>query len=125
MDALDLKQCTMRPTIHINGGAAFFGQVFVCNEHPRLQRMDKSDRRTKKTTIQYMVDGDDVASLDEAAERLSAPPVITPAMQAALDAIGPTFGDHRKSIPYEVTRKLADCGLIEYGERGQCRVVQR
>lgn len=125
MDALDLKQCTMRETIHLNGGSEFFGYVLVCNEHPRLQRIDKTDRRTKKTTIQYQVDGEDVASLDEAAERLSGPPRVTPEMQAALDAIGPEYADHRKALPYEVLRKLADCGLIEWGERGKCRVVSK
>ena len=122
MDALDLKQCTMRETIHLNGGSAFFGWVLVCNEHPRLQRIDKCDRKTKKTTIQYQVDGENVASLDEAAERLSQPPTITDEMRADLAAIGPEYGDHRKTIKYERLKKLENCGLIEWGERGTCRV---
>lgn len=125
MDALDLKQCTMRETIHLNGGSEWFGYVFVCNEHPRLQRVDKCNRRTKTTAIQYKVDGNEVASLDEAADLLSRPPVVTSEMQEALDIIGPEFGDHRKTLRYEMLRKLADCGLIEWGDRGKCRVVPK
>lgn len=123
MDALDLKQCTMRRTIHLNGGSAFFGWVLVCNEHPRLQRIDKCDRKTKKTTIQYQVDGEDVASLDEAAEKLRRPPTITDEMRTDLDAIGREYGDHRKSIGWARLKKLENCNLIEWGERGTCRAL--
>ena len=122
MDALDLKQCTMRETVHLNGGSAFFGWVLVCNEHPRLQRIDKCDRKTKKTTIQYQVDGENVASLDEAAERLNQPPTITDEMRADLAAIGTEYGDHRRTIDYGRLKKLENCGLIEWGDRGKCRV---
>lgn len=122
MDAIDLKQCTMRETIHLNGGSAWFGYVFVCNEHPRLQRVDKYDRKTKSTTIKYQVDGEDVASLDEAAQKLSQPPIITEEMRADLAAIGTEYGDHRKSIDYARLKKLENCGLIEWGDRGKCRV---
>ena len=123
MDALDLKQCTMRETIHLNGGSKWFGYVFVCNEHPRLQRVDKCDRKTKRTTIKYQVDGEDVSSLDEAAEKLRKPPIITDEMRADLDAIGREYGDHRKSIGYARLKKLENCNLIEWGERGTCRAL--
>jgi len=122
MDALDLKQCTMRETIHLNGGREFFGYVLVCNENPRLQRVDKCYRATKTTVIQYRVDGEDVADLDEAAVKLSVPPVLTDEMRADLMAIGHEFGDHRKTIDYMRLMALADRGLIEWGERGKCRV---
>ena len=124
MDATDLKQCTMRTTIHLNGGSKFFGYVLVCNEHPRLQRIDKHFRDTKKTEIQYQVDGESVASLDEAAERLSVPPVITDEMTADMISIGPEFGDHRKLIAYSRLKKLENCGLLEWGARGECRIRQ-
>ncbi len=123
IDSPDLKQCTMRQTIRLNGGSAWFGYVFACVEHPRLQRVDKCDRKTKKTTIKYQVDGEDVASLDQAAERLNAPPVVTQEMRAALDAIGSEYGDHRKSLGYSTLKKLENCGLIEWGDRGMCRVT--
>lgn len=122
MDAADLKQCTMRETAHLNGGAEFFGCVLVCNEQPRLQRIDKHFRKTKTTTFQYQVDGENVASLDEAAERLSVPPLVTDEMRADLAAIGSKYGDHRKTIGYGRLKKLENCGLIEWGERGTCRV---
>lgn len=122
MDALDLKQCTMRETVHLNGGKEFFGYVLVCNEHPRLQRVDKCYRATKKTVIQYQIDGQDVADLDEAAERLNSPPILTDQMRADLRAIGPEFGDHRKTIEYDRLKALECRGLIEWGERGKCRV---
>lgn len=124
MDALDLKKCTMRKTVHLNGGAEFFGYVLVCNEHPRLQRIDKYYRKTKKTEIQYQVDGENVASLDEAAERVSSPPVITDEMRADMATIGHEFGDHRKSIDYGRLKKLENCGLLEWAERGKCRIVR-
>ncbi len=123
MDPFDLKQCTMRQTIHLNGGSDWFGWVYVCNEHPRLQRIDKCDRKTKRTTIKYQVDGVDVASIDEAAEKLSAPPAITDEMRADLDAIGREYGDHRRSIGWARLNKLANCNLIEWGERGTCRAL--
>lgn len=122
MDALDLKQCTMRQTMHLNGGSAWFGYVWVCNEHPRLQRVDKTDRRSKKTTVKYQVDGADVSSLDEAAERLGAPPAVTDEMRADLAAIGLEWGDHRKTIGWSRLKNLENCDLIEWGERGACRV---
>ena len=122
MDAIDLKQCTMRETVHLNGGSEFFGYVLVCNEHPRLQRIDKCYRATKTTVIQYQVDGENVADLDEAAELLSTPPILTDQMRADLEAIGPTFGDHRKTIGYTRLKALDNRGLIEWGERGTCRV---
>lgn len=123
MDALDLKQCTMRETVHLNGGAKFFGYVLVCNEHPRLQRIDKHYRSTKTTEIQYQVDGENVASLDEAAERLSVPPVITDEMRDDMAAIGTEFGDHRKTIDYTRLKRLENCGLLEWGDRGKCRII--
>lgn len=122
MDALDLKQCTMRETIHLNGGREFFGYVMVCNEHPRLQRIDKCYRATKSTVSQYQVDGENVASLEDAAERLSVPPTITEQMRADMAAIGSDWGDHRKSIDYMRLKKLEACGLLEWGERGKCRI---
>jgi hypothetical protein len=87
-----------------------------------LQRVDKHDRKARATTIQYQVDGDNVESLEEAAKRLSVPPLITDEMRADLDAIGPEWGDHRKAIPHGRLKKLDNCGLIEWGERGKCRV---
>jgi hypothetical protein len=121
LTAFDLQQCTMRETIHLNGGPVFFGYVLVCNEHPRLQRIDKCYRKTKKTEIRYRVDGEDVADLDEAADRLNAPPIITDDLRSALEKIGTDYADYRKAFDYSILRKLSDRGLIEWGERGTCR----
>lgn len=122
LTALDLKQCTMREIGHLNGGPVFYGYIFQCREHPRLQRVDKTYRKTKKTEIRYRVDGEPVASLEEAAERLSFPPVITPEMASALDLIESEYADWREIIGYTTLRKLCDCGLIEM-ERGKARRV--
>lgn len=122
MRASDLKGCTMRETMHLNGGEAWFGYGYQCNEHPRLSRIDRYDRKTKAVTSVWQVDGDDVPSLDDAAARLAAPPVITDQMRADMDAIGHEFADHRKSIGYSRLKKLEACGLLEWGERGQCRI---
>lgn len=121
LTAFDLRQCRMTKTIHLNGGGVFFGWISKCVEHPRLQRMDKCIRKTKATEITYLVDGERVASLDEAAERLNLPPELTIDLRAALLAIGDEPQDHRKSIGYTALRKLSDRGLVEWTERGKCR----
>lgn len=124
LSSLDLRQCTMRRTTHLNGGGVFFGWVWACIEHPRLQRMDKCYRRAARPVeITYMVDGAPVASLDEAAERLNSPPTLSDELAAALCWIGPDFADHRKTVGYELLRALTDRGFLEWGERGMCRRV--
>lgn len=120
--ATALLQCTMRETIHLNGGKEFFGYVLVCNQHPRLQRVDKCWRKTKTTTIEYRVDGKPVASLDEAADRLNIPPVVSAEMKAELAKVTPEFQDVRRVVDYEVLAQLADCGLIEWRD-GKCRLA--
>lgn len=110
----DLRQCTMVQTTHLNGGREFFGYVFACVEHPRLQRMDKYWRKTRTMTIEYRVDGIAVTSLDEAAERLNLPPTMTDEQRAAFDKVGADYEDHRKTIGYELLRQLADRNLIEW-----------
>lgn len=124
MKTPDLATCTLRETMHINGGAAWFGYGLECNEHPRLSRIDRYDRKTKAVTVQWQVDGEDVASLDEAAVKLSEPPTITDQMREDMATIGPEYADHRKTIGYPRLKKLERCGLLEWGERGKCRIRQ-
>jgi len=73
----DLRTCTMREVAHYNGGPAWFGYGYQCNEHPRLGRITRYYRKTKATESTFSVDGKDVKDLAEAAERLNVPAVMT------------------------------------------------
>lgn len=115
----DLDKVTLRETVHVNG-EAFFGYIMTCVQHPRLQRFDKHWRKSRNTTYQYLVDGEEVSSLNEAVVRLNRWPVVTRELEAALNKITAEYVDHRHSIDYVLLRALAVRGLIEW-DSGKCR----
>lgn len=110
MTETDLLKCTMHEAAHLNGGKEWFGYIHRCNQHPRLTRMDKYYRATRSVDSVWRVDGMAVASLAEAAEKLSTP------YQATADELALLA-----TVPDEFTRfegrarflQLRECGLIE------------
>jgi hypothetical protein len=122
--------------MHLNGGAKFFGYIHRCVEHPRLTRRDIYDKKDKSVTSTWRVDGEDVADLAAAVERLNTPAVLTLDEAAALALIPTEFTNLRAvenivagcerpsgaimpntphSRAHDVMRSLQAKGAIEYG----------
>jgi hypothetical protein len=114
---IDLSKCTMREDAHFNGGKEWFAYRLRCVEYPRLTRFDKYLRKTRGTQSTFQVDGEDVASIEEAAELLAVPYQPIPEDIALL-----------KFVPDEYVRleqrsrflRLRDVGLVEF-HNGDCR----
>ena len=90
-----LTRCHMREAMHLNGGSKFFGYVYRCVEHPRLTRRDIYDKNDKSVTSTWRVDGEDVADLAAAVERLNTPAVLTEDEVKALARIPTEFTNVR------------------------------
>lgn len=121
--AADLANCHMREEAHYNGGREFFGYGYRCIEHPRIYQIVKYYRKDRSTVIEWYVDGERVADLAAAADRLSAPPTITAQEREALAGLSTEFTPKRDlDYDFEVFRRLADKGLIEWKD-GHCRRV--
>lgn len=113
----DLLKSTTREVAHYNGGKVWFGYLHRSNQYPRLARMDKYFRATRAVESTWRVDGEPVANLAEAADRLSVPYVATPEQIELL-----------KDVPDEFTlleerarfTPLVEFGLVEFRD-GKCR----
>jgi len=116
-----LKTCKMVQSMHFRGHG-FFGHMYRCIEHPRLQRMDKCIRKTRSVEVSWWVDGAQVADFDAAIAALNSPVVLTAAQQVLFDKVPAEWTDLRKdpAYPFDVMHALADKGVIEY-ESGKCR----
>ena len=63
---LDISAWTMRETAHYNGGRAWFGYLYQCNQEPRLELFKRYDKKLRTGTATWRVDGVDQVSLDAA-----------------------------------------------------------
>ena len=114
---IDLSKCTMREDAHFNGGKERFGYRLRCVEYPRLTRFDKYIRKTRDVQSTFQVDGEDVASLDVAADLLATPYQPTPDDVRLLNLLTDEW-----TRPEQRSRflRLRDVGLVEFHD-GNCR----
>lgn len=117
MTAADLLKCTMREESHFNGGKEWFGYRFRCVQHPRLSRFDKYIRPIRGVKSTFEVDGEEVASLEAAAELLATPYEVLPEDRKLLALIPDDWAllDQRSRF-----LRLRDVGLVEFKD-GKCR----
>lgn len=117
MTEADLAGCTMHEAAHFNGGKEWFGFMLRCDQHPRLTRMDKYFRGTRKVESTWRVDGILVRDLAAATECLSKH------YRPSAEEI-----ELLKLVPDEWTRleqrsrflPLREVGLVEFKD-GDCR----
>ena len=64
------KNWHIKEVAHLNGGKVFFGYIHQCVEQPRLERFDRYDRKTRSVTSTWRVDGNDMASFEDAISAL-------------------------------------------------------
>ena len=130
-----IRAGALRENGHANFGAGGSGYLLQHTTIPRLSAMDRyyrgkaaKEAGTSAARLWY-VDGAEVASLDEAVERLAVPPVLTDAertvlakvpadwteLHAFLDAIAPEIAP--PSSAYEVMFGLRHKGAVEVERR--------
>ncbi len=100
-------------------GPGMWVYVYLCTEHPRLQIKDVGERKAKRTTRTYLVDGLEKADRAAAVAALNVPVVITPEEQALLDAL-PTDWTPLPTprVPFiEAHHSLRCKGQIEFQNR--------
>lgn len=110
MNEADLRTCHMREAMHGHGDGFFFYE-HECIEHPRLRRFDRYDKKTRSVTSTWRVDGEDVADLAAAADRLARPPTITDAERVTLATVPDEWSDLRSRFVELWSLRLK--GLIE------------
>lgn len=98
----------LRTTAHLNGGREWFGYLFQCIEYPRLQRLDRYYRKDRNVVSVWKVDGQEVESLDAAAEALNVPPILTPEEAVALALVPDEFTNLR-----QVENLIAGCERLD------------
>lgn len=69
-----------------HGPTMFFSQ-FTCRRHPRLRYTDRGDKKARKMTRIFSVDGIERADLAAAIEALNTPPEISAEEQSLLDTV--------------------------------------
>lgn len=72
----DTKGWKVRQGDHYNGGATWFGYGGSCIQQPRLYKLTRHLKKTRATEVEWSVDGQKCASLEEAVDRLNRPPEI-------------------------------------------------
>lgn len=127
----DLNGCAFKEIAHYNGGREWFGYMYRCVDHPRLQRFEKCIRKTRSVELTWMVDGENCPGptpdeqLRVALVLLDAPPVITEPERECLAAVDGEWRDLRKTELFNnplIPRNLANKGLIEF-DAGKCRLT--
>lgn len=114
---IDLSKCTMREDAHFNGGKEWFGCRFRCIQHPRFTRFDKYIRATRAVESTFEVDGEPVASIEEAAEHLGVPYAPIPEDVALLELVPDDWTMLERRSRF---LRLRDVGLVEF-KNGECR----
>jgi len=116
-----------------------YGHMYRAEQWPRLVALDRywptGNEAGERTRRYWLVDGQVVADLDEALERLNVPPVLTPE-EAELLPLAPAdwtpirelrerLADRlpldRPSELFRVLRSLTDKGMVEI-QRGRLRI---
>lgn len=122
------QRWTMTFGVHLDGPKGkrgWFGDIFWCNQEPRLARMTRAFRATRTTVISWLVDGAErQGGIYCALERLNAPPVVTSEELPVLAAAPTEYLDLRKSPDLMVLLRLRDKGLVQF-EAGKCRRTLR
>jgi hypothetical protein len=110
--------CTLSKGLHGDGkdkqGRFFFNQVTIA-EYPRLQRRTKVwSRRGVASQVTWIVDGEDIGTLENALAALNANPLppVGPAEVGALLAIDDEWTIHDDQPP-PIVLTLLDKGLVE------------
>lgn len=116
-----LRTCKLRNVGHFRG-SGFFGDMHQCIEHPRLKLCTTYHKKSRHAELRWLIDGQPVDNLQAAAAALNVPPKPTPQMIETLAGIGTEFADYRRLTPFDRLHALSDMGLIEWGERGHCRL---
>lgn len=118
----DLSKCRVVESDHYNGGEKFFGHGGRCVEQPRLYRLVKYWRADRSTTVEWLVDGEPVNDLREAAEKLNAAPSLGAAERAELATVPSEYTDIRQTMNRLLNHKIRSKGLVEWRD-GKCRIT--
>lgn len=118
-----LRVCRLRNVGHYKG-SGYFGDLYQCIEHPRLKRAVTYYKKIRTSEVRFLVDGKPVDNLEAAAAALNVPPAPSPRLVDVLMEIGTEFGDYRRLTKFDDLSALGDMGLIEWGERGHCRLSE-
>lgn len=118
----DIKRSTLREYMHLNGGGKFFGYGYRGIEYPRLARLIKYWKKDRSTTIEWFVDGNPIAKLEDAVDLLNKPPVLSEAELAELRKVTMEYADLRKVLSPEALFYLPAKGVIEARD-GKCRLT--
>jgi hypothetical protein len=102
---------------HFNGGKEWFGYRLRCVQHPRLTRFDKYIRKTRGVESTFEVDGEPVASIEEAARQLATPYQPIPEDIKLLELVTDDWTLLERRSPF---LRLRDVGLVEFQD-GKCR----
>lgn len=111
-------------SMHLNGGAVFFGYGHTCVDQPRLVVIDKYFKKDRSSKRTYVVDGRSACeTLDAALAALSEPPKLS-AEDFALLREAPD-GEYRRVENRVRFLELAHMGMIEWGRDADNHVTLR
>lgn len=120
-------QLTFRQSDHYNGGREWFGYGGECHQHPRIYLLTRSIRKTQSTEYEYSVDGEKVADLASALERIKSPPFVCDNERAALRSLSLEWSDRHAWKQwvggYNLAHQLRRKGLIE-ADDGRIRLSE-